>query len=940
MKSIVKEEDFDCGEFTTKTYDTNIRQFIRNHLDDDSSIDQSISNILNTINIEIADVHVNLKNSPKNPKMISPKLKQLDSLIFSPRIKLPQSDYETSINLSHANLQIFPEQIMKYNNSILQINLSKNLFNYLPIELMLFKNLKVLTLDYNYIKFLPNELINLSSLEILSLGHNQLKNLPPGFSKLSKTLKELNIEYNYIETISKDITGLNNLHILNVSHNYLKSFPTIIFKNMLKLEELSFEWFKYNMPPGTLTQKAHEKNSLLTKLKGICQDLHKKKILTINFSQFITYMCKITVNFETRYGDNRTILHIASNNEDFSVIDHIASQYPKLIDEQDAFKHTALSYCLLYNKLRSARFLFMKGANPLLGGGNFGSLLHIAVEKMNVFFTKSILKFGEKVDILDFDGNTSLHLIMGKMNDKFNKATKICNILLENGANPNLKNNDNWCPIHILTRRRDHQAISWIARYNKENNKNLDQKNLFNLNKKGGPYRWTPMHIAAYTESSLVAEALGEANVHMFKRGSNGHTAKKLVGIGSLTMKIIEKYERKWLFKNVLNREIMNNLIIKPVKVFNSYLLRDTSKTKNDSMLNTQDLSLNIEYLGKSSISFGRKSVNAKLGKQDILLKTLSYIESKNYNESSEIAPETEIENTTHDIVSEADIPLENMEEVKSNKRISKRIDDIIENNSASLRYTMKESARILLSDSCHQLEGLNCDPELYDDFLKEELRINYQTFKNEVHLLKENLLSESTILSDKFKLFGMFKVLNNHVLDYIYTYCNLEVNKYYHGIIYFNEKLAITTQGEIHKNTLAYMNHYYDLIPNAIIASYMSLQLDKPESILLKKQLIMFLGEVNYFPAIQFLMEITKISTLNRFIFEEAINTLNYLQTILYIKIDEQIIKNKARGSSKKLGESKAIPPTNRGYPPKKLLKSQKTIFLAHKKIKEKMFD
>ena len=946
MKSNQNEEDFDCGEFTTLNYDTNIRQFIRYHIDDDSEIDQSIVQKINSMNIESPYVDVNIKKLPKDSKQLFPKLNELECMTFSPRLKFVQDVTETSINLSNMHLNILPDKIMKYKDTLMQINLSRNKFYYIPIELISFKNLKVLKLNHNHIKFLPNEFINLTSLEILNLGYNQLQNLPSDFSKLSKNLKHLNIEYNHIETISKEITDLNNLHVLNISHNSLKSFPTM-FKDMIKLEELSFEWFKYNIPPGTLTQTTHTKKSLLTKLKDVCEDLYKKKILTINFSEFITYMCKITVNFETRYGDNRTILHIASNSEDFSVIDHVILKHPQLIDQQDTFKHTALSYCLLYNKLKSAKFLLQKGANPLLGGGNFGSTLHIAVEKLNIFFTKTILKFGEKVDILDLDDNTSLHLVMSKMNDEFKKASRICNILLENGANPNLKNNNNLCPIHIVTRRRDHQTISWIAKYNHDNKNKVDTSKLFDLDKKGGPYRWTPMHIAAYTESSHVAEALGEANVDMFKRGSNGHTAKKLVGVGSLTMKIIEKYERKWLIKNVLNRKIKKRPTHK--RVFSSSILKDVKictgrLTKIDSLLNT-DVSTNIGNHSRNASIFAMKSFAVKLGKQDTLLKTISYIESKNFQESSEIAPETETVNTTYDVIPESDIPQENtsIEEVKEDE---KKIDDMtVTENNFCLKFTMRESGRMSLNDDItwnQRDDGLygNGNTERYDDFLKDELRNNYQTFKSEANILKENLISELTIFSDKLKIFGMFKVLNNHVLDYIYTYCNLEVNKRYHGIIYHNEKLALTKQGTIHKNTLVYMNHYYDLIPNAIMATYVSLQIDKAETRVLKTQLILLLGDLNYFPGIQFLTEIIKISSLNRFIYDEAINTLNYLQITLSVKLCEKVEQNKKRNESIKIIEKKVISSSSRRSTPKRLLESQKNIFLASKKIKEKTFN
>jgi len=59
------------------------------------------------------------------------------------------------------------------------------------------------------------------------------------------------------------------------------------------------------------------------------------------------------------------------------------------------------------------------------------------------------------------------------------------------------------------------------------------------------------MHIAAYSGVPEVIELLGELGVDLFKRSVNGYIPKKLVNKPGIALKMIEKYEKKFIIDNI-----------------------------------------------------------------------------------------------------------------------------------------------------------------------------------------------------------------------------------------------------------------------------------------------------------------------------------------------------------------------------------------------------
>ena len=70
-----------------------------------------------------------------------------------------------------------------------------------------------------------------------------------------------------------------------------------------------------------------------------------------------------------------------------------------------------------------------------------------------MYFLHDILKKGCDPNKQDVEGNSSLHYAFAAYNKDIKFAEKICNLLLEYNADPNLKNNDGWTPLHLAIKR-------------------------------------------------------------------------------------------------------------------------------------------------------------------------------------------------------------------------------------------------------------------------------------------------------------------------------------------------------------------------------------------------------------------------------------------------------------------------------------------------------
>ena len=87
-----------------------------------------------------------------------------------------------------------------------------------PMEILNFKNLRILNLRYNQLTSLPPEIGELKELRVLILTNNQLTALPPEIGAL-KELRELWIRGNQLISLPPEIGALKELTLLRVTEN-------------------------------------------------------------------------------------------------------------------------------------------------------------------------------------------------------------------------------------------------------------------------------------------------------------------------------------------------------------------------------------------------------------------------------------------------------------------------------------------------------------------------------------------------------------------------------------------------------------------------------------------------------------------------------------------------------------------------------------------------
>ena len=151
--------------------------------------------------------------------------------------------------------------------SLLELILTNNGLESLPIEIGTLTRLRLLDASHNRLKLLPQTIYHLGSLQKLLLAHNELttdsfpvtgeQDVPfpalqyvnisnnqltilPQFIYMSTSLIELLASYNELHTISTDIYYMSSLKTIDMSHNNITSLPSEI-SQCSKLRSLCFD---------------------------------------------------------------------------------------------------------------------------------------------------------------------------------------------------------------------------------------------------------------------------------------------------------------------------------------------------------------------------------------------------------------------------------------------------------------------------------------------------------------------------------------------------------------------------------------------------------------------------------------------------------------------------------------------------------------------------
>ena len=94
------------------------------------------------------------------------------------------------------------------------------------------------------------------------------------------------------------------------------------------------------------------------------------------------------------------------------------------------------------------------------GAGTFGSLLHLAVTKLQSDQVRVILEHEVDPNTSDAQtGDRPLHVLMNLYRKQSDSAYKILKSLHAFGVDFNARNRDNWTPFHVAVKRGNFEAI-------------------------------------------------------------------------------------------------------------------------------------------------------------------------------------------------------------------------------------------------------------------------------------------------------------------------------------------------------------------------------------------------------------------------------------------------------------------------------------------------
>ena len=129
----------------------------------------------------------------------------------------------------------------------------------------------------------------------------------------------------------------------------------------------------------------------------------------------ITFLENYSENdfFDINNVDNRmkTPLHNAASKGDNGVLEGLlmGKADPNMLDKDNC---TPLCLSIRESNFEGAHLLINKGVDVNMGGGIYGSSMHLAVVKPEISIVKALLSKKADVNKQDCDGNTPLHQVM------------------------------------------------------------------------------------------------------------------------------------------------------------------------------------------------------------------------------------------------------------------------------------------------------------------------------------------------------------------------------------------------------------------------------------------------------------------------------------------------------------------------------------------------
>ena len=149
-------------------------------------------------------------------------------------------------------------------------------------------------------------------------------------------------------------------------------------------------------------------------------------------------------DLQDRRGDGA--LHLALRDQADGLVSLLLSANAN-VNLQDGGGETPLHLETRAGRLGMVSLFLERGANPDIANGRGETPLHLAARDSAFGIVKLLLVRGANVNATSFYGNTALHRAVRLSDEAANVA--LVSLLLDKGANPNIRNRDGWRPLDL-----------------------------------------------------------------------------------------------------------------------------------------------------------------------------------------------------------------------------------------------------------------------------------------------------------------------------------------------------------------------------------------------------------------------------------------------------------------------------------------------------------
>ena len=446
-----------------------------------------------------------------------------------------------------------PEETI--NERLIEIEISNSLLQEIPENLSNCVKLQNLDLSHNFISSISPVLLRLKNLTRLSLSHNRLKWIGPADVYRFSRLKTLLLSSNVIDSVTHEIYKLSNMRALSLDGNPLMAIPCSIRK-MKNLKSLRVDWPLYSKPAfreeivqPEIARKYQERKLespqsgsdrylYLSDLFMLMDRLSTQETSSLSINSFLLEFSsngvippsEPLINYAIKHRHQGIAIHFLKLENVYGIDAedmNMCNQYGREIGETKhsktsllhRFQHsTVLNFLKMCIQNRCNRLVWpiLKSKYPFCFDSmkEKPSLIHLAVDQMDLDLTLELIRQGAPVNCLDIDGNTPMHYLFMRINDKikinlhqmlnntlslgdeedikqmkwdkigalemiiekckefdrlsmfnstfYKKTIDMAVLLLRNGANPNLFNDQGFCPWHFVFFKEDFETFKWL----------------------------------------------------------------------------------------------------------------------------------------------------------------------------------------------------------------------------------------------------------------------------------------------------------------------------------------------------------------------------------------------------------------------------------------------------------------------------------------------